>query len=91
VVDCAKTHASEVVGIFTMPKGTYPGSAGFQSAATDKCFDLASDYVGAMTPDVAKMQVSYIAPTTVQWSLGIRVVACIVADPAGKRKGSVKG
>ena len=59
--------------------------------AIDKCFHQVQDYVGTMTPELAKLQVSYLAPTTVQWSLGIRVVACIAADPDGKRKGSIKG
>lgn len=90
VVDCAEAHASEVVGVFAMPKGKYPDSSGFDRAATDKCFDLVRDYVGTVTPELAKLQVSYIAPMSEQWSLGNRVVACIAAYPSGKHKGSIK-
>jgi hypothetical protein len=90
VVDCAETHASEVVGTFTMAKGKYPGASGFQRQATERCFGLFRDYVVTVTPEMLKLQAGFLAPTAVQWSLGNRVVACLVGDSDGKSKGSIK-
>jgi hypothetical protein len=89
VVGCAKTHASEVIGTFTMPKGAYPGADGIRREADKKCPALLGDYV-KVTAEMASYAFGYLAPSRAQWALGNRVVACLVIEPDGKRKGSIK-
>jgi hypothetical protein len=89
VANCAKTHSAEVVGTFAMPDGSYPGASGFERKANERCPGLWRDYTKA-APEIAKYDLAYIAPTTVQWTQGDRIVACLVVDPDGKRKGSIR-
>jgi hypothetical protein len=90
VVACSSPHASEVVGTFTMPKGTFPGLSGIAPVAEEKCPRLLDKYVDKSI-DTSTVRLGLMGPRRDQWDAGDRVVACLAVDPSGKRQGSIKG
>jgi hypothetical protein len=90
VVECAGPHASEVVGTVTLPKGSYPGTSGLTKQAEKKCVPLADKYVND-TLDLSSMYLGYLGPTSAQWSMGNRVLACLAGNPDEPRTGTIRG
>jgi hypothetical protein len=93
VVPCTDPHESEVVALFDLPEGDFPGAVEVSSIAEEECIGpLFADYVG-IDYQASKYGFAYLAPTQETWDgLDDREVVCLVGDPtSASLTGSVKG
>jgi hypothetical protein len=85
VVSCGDPHEGEVVGLFDLPSGGYPGADAVDKQAGDGC----ADRLDAYAPGKKNLDVFYFSPLEEDWSAGDRSVICMaVRTPAAT--GSVR-
>jgi hypothetical protein len=88
VVPCTDLHRYEIFHEYTLPEGELPTDLEEQALAG--CNAQFEPFVG-LANEVSKYEISYFAPTTASWSLGDRLVSCLVFDPSGTDvQGSLK-
>lgn len=88
-VPCAQSHQGEVIAIFDLPDGDWPGQETVDERATAGCDDRFGNY--AFADDDPFVGVSFIPPTRLTWRAGDREVICIAYYLDGERTGSVRG
>lgn len=88
-VPCAEPHQGEVVAIFDLPKGDWPGEDAAYEQAWDGCVDRFADYSFEAYDDPS-VGMFYLAPTRTTWRLGDREVICIAEFLEGERTGSIR-
>ncbi|WP_404393491.1 DUF4190 domain-containing protein [Humibacillus xanthopallidus] len=84
-VPCTSAHESQVVTIFELPEGDYPGEDEVIAAAEEGCADKADP----LLTDAAfgDLEPSFIYPDSYTWR-GDRTVLCLVEAPTGTTTGS---
>jgi hypothetical protein len=89
VVPCAAPHAAEVVGRFSLPAGTYPGTAAVDEQAGTGCADRLKAYAPAASKN-PKVDLFYFSPLEEEWAKidGRSVICMAVQSPP--TTGSVK-
>jgi hypothetical protein len=93
VVPCAEPHESEVVALFDLPEGDYPGAEAVIEAAETGCTgERFTSYVGIEYPQ-SQYLISYLVPTEQTWdAIDDREIVCLVTGPdAEPLVGSVEG
>ncbi|MDQ4213308.1 septum formation family protein [Microbacterium sp. ASV81] len=90
VVPCDQPHDEEVFYEFALPDGPYDESA--IGTAAETCDGAPfTDFIGVAF-DSSALDVNSITPTRDTWEkMNDRLVQCIVSDPAGQTKGSLRG
>ncbi|AXH35746.1 hypothetical protein DVJ78_10335 [Humibacter sp. BT305] len=91
VVDCAEEHDSEVYYEFDLPDAeTFPAATIDDDAAAG-CEKEFESFVGIPYEESTLTYGTY-QPTAQSWtSARDRAVSCVIADPNGKVKGTLKG
>ena len=84
-VPCAQPHESQVVTIFELPKGAYPGEHEVVDAAEEGCTAKADPLVTDSAYE--DLEPSFIYPDSYTWR-GDRTVLCLVEAPTGTTTGS---
>jgi hypothetical protein len=74
VVNCTTPHNAEVVGIFTLDDGEFPGNEALVDQAGQRCPDYVPENVD---PQLA---IYYLVPTTETWPEGDRNIICLVVS-----------
>jgi hypothetical protein len=88
VVDCADVHQVEVVGVFDLPPGPWPGDgAAAQQADEARCVPMLRSYEGGSDRGIDA--VHWYFPLEDDWSRGWRRVACLAKTLPGST-GSVR-
>lgn len=84
-IPCSSPHESQVIAIFDLPDGPYPGEAKVTAAAEKGC----TDRMDPLLTDRAysDLDPSYIYPDADTWR-GDRSVLCLVEAPSGTTTGS---
>ncbi len=78
VVPCSDQHDNEVIGLFDLEDGDYPGRAEAEALAQKGCEGLFSDYVGAAYSE-SSLEIFPVYPTEASWdNLKDREVVCSV-------------
>ncbi|MCS5496675.1 septum formation family protein [Cnuibacter physcomitrellae] len=91
LVDCAEEHDSEVYYEFDLPDdNTFPAATIDDDAAAG-CEEQFESFVGIPYEESTLTYGTY-QPTAQSWTgTHDRAVSCVIADPAGKVKGTLKG
>ena len=89
-VPCRQPHDLEVIAVFTLDEGEYPGRPDVARAAGDGCQQRFADYVGTTQDSSGLVLVPY-TPDRLAWEQGDRDVTCAVSRPDGQLEGSVEG
>ena len=84
-VPCTSAHESQVVTIFELPDGPYPGEDEVIAAAEEGCTDKADPLLTDAAYD--DLEPSFIYPDSYTWR-GDRTVLCLVEAPTGTTTGS---
>ncbi len=84
-VPCAQPHESQVVTIFELPDGAYPGEDEVIDAAEEGCTAKADPLVTDSAYE--DLEPSFIYPDSYTWR-GDRTVLCLVEAPTGTTTGS---
>ena len=84
-VPCTSAHESQVVTIFELPDGDYPGEDEVIAAAEEGCADKADPLLTDAAFD--DLEPSFIYPDSYTWR-GDRTVLCLVEAPTGTTTGS---
>jgi hypothetical protein len=79
IVRCADPHDNEVIGLFDLPDGEYPGDRAVDDAAASGCLDRFEQYVGIAFAD-SVYDMGWLKPTATSWDVGDRQVICFVYD-----------
>ncbi|OBA78241.1 hypothetical protein A9W99_24215 [Mycobacterium sp. 1164966.3] len=85
---CDHPHRGEVVGVLTMPDGSYPAQSVFQSYK-QKCRDALASYSSTAMDD-SSVDLAVMPPSEDSWKQGDRDMVCI-ATFSSERTGSIKG
>jgi putative regulator of septum formation/uncharacterized protein DUF4190 len=85
---CDRPHRGEVVGVLTMPDGSYPAQSVFQDYK-QKCRDALASYSSTAMEDSA-VDLAVMPPSEDSWKQGDRDMVCI-ATFSSQRTGSIKG
>jgi len=86
VVPCAEPHESQVVTVFELPEGDYPGEEKVTSAAEQGCSEKADPLVREDRYDV--VEPSFIYPADAWTWDGSRAIQCTVDATSGTVTGS---
>jgi hypothetical protein len=92
VSSCRTPHDAEVF-LMTKPWGLdakFPGDESAQNTADSRCRETFSSYIGISWEDSRYQYVS-VAPSNSTWDGGDREILCVVFDPEGRVKGSLRG
>jgi hypothetical protein len=89
-VPCRQPHDLEVIAVFTLDEGEYPGRPEVARAAGDGCQQRFADYVGTTLDSSGLLLVPY-TPDRLAWEQGDRDVTCAVSRADGQLEGSVEG
>ncbi len=89
-VPCRQPHDLEVVAVFTLDEGEYPGRPEVARAAGEGCQQRFADYVGTTLDSSGLLLVPY-TPDRLAWEQGDREVTCAVSLADGQMDGSVEG
>jgi hypothetical protein len=89
-VPCAEPHDSELYAVIPVTEGSYPGADQLISQGRDACQEEFSGFVGI---DFRSSQLDFYFyyPTPSSWSVGDRVIYCMVFDPGLSVVGSLRG
>lgn len=93
VVPCDEPHQSEVIAVFDLPDGDFPGASEASAAGEQGCTgDAFADYVGVDYRE-SIFRITYLVPTEQTWDAADdREVVCLAEAPAGEElSGSIKG
>ncbi|MFM6849589.1 MAG: DUF4190 domain-containing protein [Terrabacter sp.] len=86
IIPCASPHESQVVTIFAMPAGPWPGKDKVVAAAEDGCIDKADPLITRQAYD--DLRPSFIYPQDAFAWRGGREIICVVDAPTGTTTGS---
>lgn len=89
-IPCAEEHVSEVYAEKKLPAGSFPSRKDLDEMNEEFCSPAFEKFVG-VSYDESKLDLTYIEPTKLSWLEGDRTVQCLVSDPKGPVKGSLKG
>jgi putative regulator of septum formation len=91
-VSCDKPHTFEVSRIVEIggdygPKAPPPNNDGWQQVVTEKCTQVANEYLGGPLDPYGKYTVGALKPTSEQWRSGDRKLRCGLqrVTPSGDR------
>lgn len=91
VVPCAEPHDNEVIALFDLPDGDFPGEDAVEAAADEGCTARFADYVGS-SYESSELVIWPLWPTEGSWdNMDDREIVCSVYDPSGLLTGSIKG
>jgi hypothetical protein len=88
IVDCEKPHAAEVIAVFMLPDGGFPGQAAIEELKR-RCEPELATYAPAAADDPS-VRVLKRFPDEASWNIGDRSVTCIAAFDT-PRTGSLAG
>ncbi|MGE0296810.1 septum formation family protein [Pseudonocardia sp.] len=89
VAPCTAPHQGEVVAVFDLPEGPYPGLFELSATVETRCSAELAAYAPSAAQDPA-LQLFYVYPLEANWGRGDRETVCIaVSDPAVT--GSIRG
>ncbi|MEV6711856.1 septum formation family protein [Lentzea sp. NPDC051208] len=94
-IDCAKPHAFEIVGVVQHPEGPFVPLEAQDSAMSEKCAAIASEYTGGADLKAKNLLVTWDTRAEESWAVGSRKANCkIGAVPQGNNlvawEGSVR-
>jgi len=91
-IACADAHPWESMGVprLSDPSGAPYAIDAVAAEAEQACSDTFAAYVGRPL-DGSTLSATAFHPTMDDWDRNERRVACLVVDPAGTVKGSLKG
>lgn len=89
VVACSASHDGEVVALFNLAGGSYPGDDAIGTQAEDKCNNELDAYAPSAKDD-RSVGIYYLHPTQLSWASGDRQVICVAYFETA-RQGSIKG
>jgi hypothetical protein len=84
---CDRPHSAEVVGVLTMPDGSFPADSVFRDYK-QKCSDALASYSSTAMDD-SNVSLSVMPPSEESWKTGDRDMVCI-ATFSSQRTGSIK-
>jgi hypothetical protein len=87
-IGCDRLHSAEVVGVLTMPGGSFPADSVFKDYK-QKCRDALSSYSSTAMDD-STIDLAVMPPSEESWKQGDREMVCI-ATFSSQRTGSIKG
>lgn len=91
VVPCSEPHDNEVIALFDLPDGDFPGADEVEEAAVAGCLERFEDYVG-IAYEESTLTLYEWWPSEGSWEhSNDREVVCSVWDVEGLLVGSVKG
>ncbi|WP_081634014.1 septum formation family protein [Terracoccus sp. 273MFTsu3.1] len=79
-VACADPHDEEVYYVFDLTESSYPGDTAIQEESDPQCGAALPAYTG---DHASQYYFSYYSPDQFSWSLGDRVVACVLSRAPG--------
>jgi hypothetical protein len=85
---CDRPHSAEVVGVLTMPDGSFPPDSVFKTYK-QKCRDALASYSSTAMDD-SNVDLAVMPPSEESWKHGDRDMVC-VATFSSQRNGSIKG
>jgi hypothetical protein len=86
---CSRSHEGEVLAVFDLPEGPYPGQARLSSQVEVICSDRFVEYAPTASADVS-ITLFHIYPLERNWQAGDRETVCIaMTNPPAT--GSLKG
>jgi len=88
VVDCQEPHSAEVIAVFMLPDGDFPGEAAVEEYKR-RCDPALADYAPDAVDDPA-VRVLKRFPDEASWDIGDRSVTCIASFDS-PRTGSLAG
>jgi hypothetical protein len=89
VVACERQHLGEVLAVFDLGEGEYPGETAVLVQARDRCTAEFASYVGRPVGD-SELNLLPVVPRENDWLVdGDRTVVCVAEGPA--LVGSVRG
>src|SRR5690606_4355181 len=74
-VPCSAPHHAEVLGVFELPAGPYPGDVVVETRASTGCLDILESYSPTAAGD-SSIGIMYFAPDRRTWGRD-RIVVCI--------------
>jgi Septum formation len=77
LVDCDEAHRAEVIAVFMLPEGEFPGEAAVEEYKS-RCEPELADYAPTAVDDPA-VAVLKRFPDEASWGIGDRSVTCIAA------------
>jgi hypothetical protein len=80
VLPCSSPHQAEVVGVFELPNGDYPGQSQVDEQASSGCTDRLGSYAPAATED-STIELLYFSPSRLDWR-NDREVICLALHPS---------
>lgn len=89
-VDCAQPHDSEAFASILMTDAAFPGADAVKKQSETGCTAKFNTFVG-VDYGTSKLDYSYYYPTAESWAQNDREILCLIADPAKKTTGSLKG
>ena len=88
---CVYRHMGEVVGIFNLPDGDYPGDDATDRVSLTECRSRLAAYAPAATKN-KDIAIVFFAPDAKSWRNNDRTVYCIAVTESGQAlAGSLKG
>jgi hypothetical protein len=84
VVDCRRPHDAEMVLVFSLPKGGWPGEQEVSRRATDGCEQRIQARFSTHSP-VADGEINALYPRQLAWRVGDRRVHCAIAAAQGRK------
>jgi hypothetical protein len=90
VVPCAEPHVGEAYAAVQMPDAEqFPGDDAVVGSARG-CEEPFEEFVGTALLG-SQLRVTYFHPTAESWAKGDREILCIVSDPVGPVRGTLRG
>ncbi len=89
VLSCASPHDAEVFATFSLPAGSWPGTAAVQQDAANGCQSRFASYLNPQLAN-ADLTQEFIYPNQAAWQAGERTVVCEVRAVEGQLTGSVR-
>ncbi|WP_165962963.1 septum formation family protein [Occultella glacieicola] len=78
-IDCATEHEVQIVAVYEMADGAYPGDTEVQTIALEECTGLFEDFVGIAAAD-SSLSVAPITPSADTWAAGSRTAYCVAVS-----------
>lgn len=81
---CSEEHQYELFFLGSMPAGTFPTDAAFDSYVTNACEPAFATYVGRSF-ESSRLELTWVGPTSEAWNFGDHAVQCLLNDPQQPR------